>query len=136
MIREYGGSYSGLIIAPGHWAPVENAGYLICGNPYGRWYQSGGLDGIAPPPGSFIEKLQEAYTRAMGIADEEERNNAILDGYELHLEYGPIQIGTAGERRNPVLVKNGLMNVTQDGIIGSNVFGYPGTSDPEAWWWA
>lgn len=136
MMNEYGGAASGLYIAQGYWAPVEDTGYTITGTPYGKWYQTGGKAGLPPPPGSFIEKLQDAYTRAISISDEQARHEATLDGYELHLEHGPIMIGIVGERRMPVLVRKNLKNVPQDGLIGSGVYGYPGTADPEQWYWA
>ncbi len=59
---------------------MENTGYTIFGTPYGVWYQTKGKQGIAPPEGSAIERLQKVYTDAVVIRDPEERNNRILDG--------------------------------------------------------
>lgn len=136
MMRARNGAASGLFIAQGHWTPVENTGYTIFGTPYGVWYQTKGKQGIAPPEGSAIERLQKVYTDAVVIRDPEERNNRILDGYQIHIDEGPFMIGTVGNTLGPVVIKRGLKNVPNYGLIESNVYGYPATADPEQWYWA
>jgi len=135
MMRARNGAASGLIVAPAHWTPVENTGYTIFGTPYGVWYQTKGAQGMAPPPGSAIERLQKIYGEAILIRDPEERNNKILDGYQIHIDEGPFQIGIVGNTLGPVVVKRGLKNVPGYGLIESNVYGYPSTADPEQWYW-
>ena len=134
MMRTQEANASGLFIAQSHWTPVENAGYSLGGYPYGLYYQSGGTQGIPVPEGSFLERLQQVYTDAITIVDEEERNNRILDGYQIHIDEGPIIIGTVGDTTLPVVVKKTLRNVQAiGGPVGSGVFGFPGTADPEQW---
>jgi peptide/nickel transport system substrate-binding protein len=135
MMRARNGAASGLFIAQGHWTPVENTGYTIFGTPYGVWYQTKGAQGVPPPEGSAIERLQQIYTEAIVILDAEERNNRILDGYQIHIDEGPFMIGTVGNTMGPVVVKRGLKNVPDYGLIESHVYGYPGTADPEQWYW-
>jgi peptide/nickel transport system substrate-binding protein len=133
MLRSRGGAASGLVTAPAHWTPVEFNDYTIGGPPYGRYYQTGGKEGIPVPPGSFLEKLQKVYTDAVKIVDDAKRNDRVLDGYQIHIDEGPIQIGTVGDTKTPVVVKTNLINVPPLGVIGSWTYGWPGTGDPEMW---
>jgi peptide/nickel transport system substrate-binding protein len=134
MLRQRGGGASGLVAAPAHWTPVEGNGYCIAGTPYGLWYQTNGAEGLPPPPGSFIEKLQKAFTKAVVIADEDAQNDAILDAYQIHVDDGPIQIGFVQLPKQVVVVKNNLHNVPSDGILGTWTYGWPGAGDPEQWY--
>lgn len=134
MLRQRGGGASGLVAAPAHWAPVENAEYTVAGPPFGRWYQTGGAEGTAPPPGSFIEKLQAVYADAVKIADPDKQNDRLLDGYQIHIDEGPIQIGIVQLPTQLVVVKNNLNNVPTNGIWATWTYGWPGAGDPEQWW--
>ncbi len=134
LFRARGGGASGLIAAPGHWAPVENTGYTIAGPPYGRWYQTGGKEGVAPPAGSFIERLQQAYGKAIVLADADAQKAAILDAYQIHVDEGPIQLGYVQLPNQLVAVKNNMHNVPANGIWATWTFGWPGAGDPEQWW--
>ncbi len=134
MLRTEESNASGLFIAQSTWTPVENAGYCLGGQPYGQYYQSGGTAGMPVPEGSFLERLQQVYADAITIVDEEERNNRILDGYQIHIDEGPLTIGTVGDTTLPVIVKKTLRNVQAvGGPVGSGVYGFPGTADPEQW---
>ncbi len=131
-IREVGGS--GLHNGPYHWAPVEEHDACMPASGYGLWYQSGGKQGIPPPEGSALQKLQEIYADAMGIVDPDKRNDRILDGYQVHLDEGPLQLGCVGQIQWPIVVKRDLHNVTPNGNIMSWLVGFPGTGDPEQWY--
>jgi peptide/nickel transport system substrate-binding protein len=135
MLRVRGGGASGLVAAPAHWAPIEDAGeYTIGGRPLGLYYQTGGKEGMQAPPGSYFEKLQQAYAKAVVIADEDKRNDAILDAYQIHIDDGPIQIGVIQMPVAMTVVKNNLHNVPPVGIVGTWTYGWPGAGDPEQWW--
>ncbi len=133
--RARGGAASGLFVAPGHWTPVENNDYIVCGQPYGLWYQSGGKEGTPPPPEApWMKELQDIFGEAILIVDVDKRNDRTLDGYQVHIDQGPFQIGTVGSLISPVIVKNTMKNVSETGIVGSWVWGFPGTIDPEQWY--
>jgi len=135
MLRVRGGGASGLVAAPAHWAPVEETyEYCIGGPPFGLYYQTGGKEGVQSPPGSFLEKLQQAYARAVVIADPDEQNEALLDAYQIHIDEGPIQIGVVQVPHAMTVVKNNLHNVPPVGIVGTWTYGWPGAGDPEQWW--
>jgi peptide/nickel transport system substrate-binding protein len=134
MFRMRGGGASGLVAAPAHWAPIENTEYTIAGPPYGLWYQTAGKEGIAPPPGSFVEKLQQAYAKAVVIADPDKQNDAVLDAYQIHVDEGPIQLGFVQLPNQLVVIKNNLHNVPPKGIWATWTYGWPGAGDPEQWW--
>jgi hypothetical protein len=135
MLRVRGGGASGLVAAPAHWAPIEDAGeYTIGGRFFGLYYQTGGKEGLQAPPGSFLEKLQQAYAKTVVIADEDERNDSLLDCYQIHIDDGPIQIGVVQVPSAMTVVKNNLHNVPPVGIVGTWTYGWPGAGDPEQWW--
>ena len=95
--RARGAAASGLFVAPGHWAPVENNDYIVCGKPYGLWYQSGGKEGTPPPAEApWMKKLMDIFGEAITIADVAKRHDRTLDGYQVHIDDGPFQIGTVG----------------------------------------
>jgi peptide/nickel transport system substrate-binding protein len=97
----------------------------------GQNYQTAGAEGVAPREGSMLEQLQDIYTRASAATDAAERNAALLEAYRIHIDQGPITIGTIGQHPNPVIVKNNFHNVPEIGLVGSWDLGYPGTADPE-----
>jgi peptide/nickel transport system substrate-binding protein len=103
----------------------------MAGMNIGQYYQTGGAEGVAPREGSMLAQLQEIYTRAVEATDPAVRNAALLEAYRVHLEQGPITIGTIGQHPSPVIVKNNFHNVPAIGLVGSADLGYPGTADPE-----
>jgi peptide/nickel transport system substrate-binding protein len=121
----------GLLSAPTVWAPVEGVEWSMAGMNFGQYYQTGGAEGTAPREGSMLERLQQAYTAAAAATDAETRNAALLEAYRIHLEEGPINIGTIGQHPSPVIVKNNFRNVPEVGLVASWDLGYPGTADPE-----
>ena len=120
----------GLVSAPPHWTPIEYAGYAIAPR-IGLWYQTGGKEGVAPRPGSVLEKLQDVYTELIQIIDPVEREKRLLDAYRLHIDEGPVNIGVMGEHQSPCVVKNNFRNFPDFGVPGSWDLGYPGTACPE-----
>jgi peptide/nickel transport system substrate-binding protein len=121
----------GLMSSPTVWAPVEAREWSMGGISISRYFQSGGTEGTPPRPGSMLEQLQKAYAFAAEQVDPDKRNAALLAAYKIHLDQGPITIGTIGEHPSPVLVSNKLHNVPDTGMIGSHDFGFPATADPE-----
>ncbi len=132
MIRAWGSAAAwGLISAPTVWAPVEGFTWSIAGVRMGQYYQTGGAEGVAPRPGSALERLQKAYTEIVATADPEERNAKLLEAYRIHIDEGPLTIGTIGAHVSPVVVKNNFRNVQETGLVASWDLGFPGTADPE-----
>lgn len=132
MIRGWGSAAAwGLVSAATVWTPVEGVTYALGGVRIGQYYISGGATGVAPRPGSALEKLQDAYTELISIVDPVEREAKLLEAYRLHIDEGPLSIGTVGEHVSPLVVKNNFRNVPDTGIVASWDLGYPGTADPE-----
>jgi peptide/nickel transport system substrate-binding protein len=121
----------GLLSAPSVWAPVEGVQWNMGGMNIGQYYQTGGEAGTPPREGSVLEELQAAYARAAEATDSAARNAALLDAYRIHVEEGPVTIGTIGAHPSPVIVKNNFHNVPETGLVASWDLGYPGTADPE-----
>ncbi len=137
MMRAWGSAAGwGLLSAPTVWAPVENAEWSMGGMSIALYYQSGGKEGQPARAGSMLEKLQDAYSKAVSALDPDSRNKALLDAYRIHLDEGPITIGTVGEDPTPVVVSNRLRNVPEVGLIGSWDMGFPATADPEQFYFA
>ncbi|WDR05534.1 ABC transporter substrate-binding protein [Devosia rhodophyticola] len=137
MIRSWpSASGWGLLSAATVWAPIEGVEWCVGGINLGRYYQSGGTEGTAPRPGSMLEKLQKAYGDAVAIVDPAERDKALLAAYEIHLDEGPVSLGTIGEHPSPVVVSNRLHNVQDTGLLGGWDLGYPGTADPEQFYFS
>jgi peptide/nickel transport system substrate-binding protein len=126
----------GMLSAPSVWAPVEGVQWAMAGMNIGQYYQTGGTEGVAPREGSMLAQLQETYTRALAATTNEDRNAALLDAYRIHVEEGPITIGTIGQHPSPVIVKNNFHNVPEIGLVGSWDLGYPGTADPEQFYFS
>jgi peptide/nickel transport system substrate-binding protein len=132
MIRAWGSAAAwGLVSAPPVWAPVEGVTYCMGGARYGLYYQTGGAEGLAPPPGSFLEKLQDRFTDAVQTVDRAEREAKLLENYRVHIDDGPLYIGTVGEHPSPLVVKNNFRNVPDFGIVASWDLAFPGTANPE-----
>ena len=132
MIRAWGSAAAwGLVSAATVWTPVEGVTYSLGGVRIGQYYVSGGETGVAPRPGSGLEKLQNAYTDLISIADPVERDAKLLEAYQIHIDEGPLSIGTVGEHVSPVIVKNNFHNVPPTGVVASWDIGFPGTADPE-----
>jgi peptide/nickel transport system substrate-binding protein len=132
MIRAWGSAAAwGLISAPTVWTPVEAATWSMAGVRIGRYYVSLGEEGVAPRPGSMLEKLQDAYSDLITTVDPAEREKKLLEAYRIHIDEGPITIGTVGEHPSPVIVANNFHNVPETGLVASWDLGFPGTADPE-----
>ncbi len=137
MLRAWGSAAGwGLLSAPTVWAPVENAEWTMGGMSIALNYQTGGKEGTPAPAGSMLEKLQQAYSKAVASLTPEDRNAALLEAYRIHLDEGPITIGTIGEHPTPVVVSNRLRNVPSVGLVGSWDMGFPATADPEQFYYA
>lgn len=126
----------GLLSAATVWAPIEGFTWSIGGVSIGRYFQTGGVEGQPARPGSMLERLQQAYAKAISTVDPAERDAALLEAYRIHIDEGPITLGTVGEHPSPVVVSNRLRNVVETGLTGSWDLGFPGTADPEQFYFA
>ena len=132
MIRAWGSAAAwGLVSAATVWTPIEGVTYSVGGARIGDYYNSGGERGVAPRPGSMLEQLQDAYTELISIVDPDEREAKLLEAYQIHIDEGPITIGTIGEHPSPVIVKNNFRNVQDFGLVAGWDLAFPGTADPE-----
>lgn len=137
MIRAWGSAAAwGLISAATVWAPVEGVTYCMGGARIGLYYQTGGKEGIAPRPGSMLERLQERYTDVLSTVDPAEREAKLLEAYKVHIEDGPLYIGTIGDHPSALIVSNNLRNVPDFGLVAGWDLGFPGTADPEQFYFA
>lgn len=132
MFRAWGSAAAwGLISASTVWAPVEGVSYCMGGARIGLYYQTGGKEGIAPRPGSMLEKLQQRYTEVLATVDPKEREAKLLAAYDVHIEDGPLYIGTIGDHPSALIVNNNLRNVPEFGLVAGWDLSFPGTADPE-----
>ena len=133
MIRAWGSAAAwGLVSAATVWTPVEGVTYAIGGVRIGQSYVAPEAENaVNPRPGSMLEKLQNAYTELISIVDPAEREAKLLEAYQIHIDEGPISIGTVGEHVSPVIVKNNVHNIPDTGIVASWDLGFPGSADPE-----
>ena len=136
MIHAWGSAAAwGLVSAATVWTPVESVSYALGGIHVGRHYQTGGESGVAPRPGSALEKLQNAYTELITIVDPMERDAKLLDAYQIHIDDGPVSIGIVGEHISPLVVKHNFHNVPEEGgVVASWDLGFPGSTDPEQYY--
>jgi peptide/nickel transport system substrate-binding protein len=132
MIRAWPSAAAwGLVSAATGWTPIEGVTYSVGGIRIGRYYQTGGAEGIAPREGSMLEQLTQLYDQIVVETDPAVRDQMLLDAYRIHIDEGPITIGTVGQHPAPVVVKNNVHNVPDMGLVSSWDLGYPGTVDPE-----
>jgi peptide/nickel transport system substrate-binding protein len=103
----------------------------VGGQRIGQYFQTGGEEGVPPRPGSGLEQLQNLYAEVIQIVDREERQAKLLDAYRVHIDEGPITLGTVGEHPSPVIVKNNFRNVQEWGLVAGWDLAFPGTADPE-----
>lgn len=137
MIRAWGSAAAwGLISAPPVWAPIEGVTYCMGGARIGQYYQTGGKDGIPARPGSMLEKLQQRFTEVLATVDPQEREAKLLKAYEVHIEDGPLYIGTIGDHPSALIVNNNLRNVPDFGLVAGWDLSFPGTADPEQFYFA
>ena len=137
MIRAWGSAAAwGLISAATVWAPVEGVTYCMGGARIGLYYQTGGKEGIPARPGSMLERLQQRYTEVLSTVDPVEREAKLLEAYKVHIEDGPLYIGTIGDHPSALIVNNNLRNVPDFGLVAGWDLGFPGTADPEQFYFA
>jgi len=136
MIRSWGSAAAwGLVSATPVWAPNEGVTYAVGGARIGLWYQTGGKEGVAPRPGSMLETLLKKYTEVITTVDPVQRQAKLLEAYKVHIDGGPISIGTVGEHPSPLVAKNKFRNVPSFGLVAGWDLSFPGTADPEQFFW-
>ena len=79
----------------------------------------------------MLEKMQKLYTEVISLADPKARDAKLLEIYQVHIDEGPITIGTVGEHPSPIIVGKTLANVPDRGLVAGWDLGYPGSADPE-----
>jgi peptide/nickel transport system substrate-binding protein len=111
----------------------------------GRWYASGKDTcvptpgqpyscGLKPEPGSPAARLQALYELGLVEPDFDARNAIIWEAIQLIIDEGPFVIGVAGDRNEPVVVKNNFHNVPEYGVLGPWAPASPGNMHPEQFW--
>jgi peptide/nickel transport system substrate-binding protein len=65
-----------------------------------------------------------------------EREAKLLEAYKVHIEDGPLYIGTIGDHPSALIVNNNLRNVPDFGLVAGWDLGFPGTADPEQFYFA
>jgi peptide/nickel transport system substrate-binding protein len=99
---------------------------------YGRWYATGGKEGIEPPPGSKIRQAMDLYDEAMQSPDMDE----IIEAIKQILDWGTEEIwgiGLVGEIPAIGVISNNVGNVPQDAPSGTHLL-HPGNLMPEQWY--
>jgi len=100
----------------------------------GKWRQTGGTEGWEPEPGSPALRLQNLYDIGMQTKTEQERHEIVWQAIQIHIDDGPFTLGVAGDQPMPVVVKNGVHNVQQYGVLGPWAPASPGNIHPEQFW--
>ncbi|MFW5980823.1 MAG: hypothetical protein ACOCRB_02245, partial [Halanaerobiaceae bacterium] len=94
-------------------------------------------DGIPPKEGSVLEELQDYYSEIVTEIDQEKRNEKLLEAFKLHVEEGPVSIGTVGGTPRAILVGNNVHNVPEQlDYLGHWYAGYPGSINPEQFYFS
>lgn len=105
-------------VSPYHWHPRT-----------GRWYATGGEEGI--PPEGWTRELMELYDATRREPDLERRHQLVLDAIEIQLREGPFILGTTGRQFSPVIIRRNFRNVPDSGIIGPWAITQPASKNPE-----
>jgi peptide/nickel transport system substrate-binding protein len=79
----------------------------------------------------MLDTLLKKYGEVMSTVDPVERDKKLLAAYQVHIDGGPISIGTVGEHPSPLVAKNNFRNVPNFGLVASWDLAFPGTADPE-----
>ncbi|MBE0695735.1 MAG: hypothetical protein IH586_02320, partial [Anaerolineaceae bacterium] len=67
----------------------------------------------------------------ISIPDAKARDAKLLEIYQVHIDEGPITLGTVGEHPSPVIAGKNLANVPEFGLVAGWDVSFPGTADPE-----
>jgi len=105
----------------------------------GKYRATGGAEGWDPEgedaDGNAI-RLQEFYDMAMVEPDAQKRHEIMWQAVrEVHIAEGPFTIGLSGDQPECVVIKNGLKNVQDYGVLGPWAPATPGNTFPELWFW-
>lgn len=110
--RRYIGS-----LADGPWAPL-----------YGKWFDTGGAQGVEPPTDHPIRDVWAAWKNAQTAGTLEEANQYIQEMINIHKENIWV-IGLYGEDPKIYIVSNRMHNVP-DGLINDDTLREPGLGQP------
>jgi peptide/nickel transport system substrate-binding protein len=100
----------------------------------GLWYETGGLEGMEPEPGSPAAQLQSLYDQGLAEPDVDARHEIVWDAIQIHMDEGPFVIGVSGDQPMPVVIKDYFHNVPEYGVLGPWAPGSPGNMHSEQFW--
>lgn len=104
-------------LADGPWAPL-----------YGKWFDTGGAQGIEPPADHPIRNVWDAWENAQTAGTLEEANQYVQEMINIHKENVWV-IGLYGEDPKIYIVSNNMHNVPE-GLINDDSLREPGLAQP------
>lgn len=99
---------------------------------WGRWFNTGGKEGVEPPKDHPFRKLWDAWKKAQSVSDPNEARKYIQEIVTVHKENVWI-IGTVGETPAVLIVSNKMHNVP-DNLISDESFREEGLGQPAQYW--
>ncbi len=128
------------------WAPLEGTWATFRGTPKEKEETDVDPYKRHPPranadPGGPVDKLWKIYDQTKVEPDFMKRTQLVWELIKIHVQYGPFVQGTVANYPNPIMVKNGLMNVPQPedlalhGFTDPWIHPTPAVYDPESWFW-
>jgi peptide/nickel transport system substrate-binding protein len=117
-------------MSPVELAPVSSQ--QLQWSQWGAWYETKGKSGEEPPP--VARRLAGLYDRWLGSGDREER--ARIWGQMLDINADEVfSIGILGGTLQPVVVKNGLRGVPEQGVYAWDPGAHFGLYSPDTFYW-
>jgi peptide/nickel transport system substrate-binding protein len=116
------------ILAPRDFAAISYGG-TKWGAQYARWWETGGVDGVEPPPDGDIRKSQILYDEALTAPSQDEAFE-IFDELVENFYNNLWVMGFTTPPIQPVIVKNSFRNVP-DGVLSTWSLLSPGATAPE-----
>ena len=134
MIRAWGSAAAwGLISAPTVWTPIEGVSYSVGGQRIGQYSRSLGKAGVAPRPGSLLEKLQNAYTDLISTVDPARaRNQKLLEASRSASTKARSPSALWAIIPAPSSSRTTFTTCQETGIVASSVLGLPRDCGPGA----
>jgi peptide/nickel transport system substrate-binding protein len=99
---------------------------------WGLWYETKGKSGEEPPP--VARRLVTLYDRWLKSADRDERTRVWGEMLDINAEE-LFTIGILGGTLQPVVVKNGLRGVPENGVYAWDPGAHFGVYSPDTFYW-
>ena len=99
---------------------------------WGLYYETKGKSGEEPPPAA--KRLAALYDRWLGSTDRAERARVWGEMLDIHAEE-LFSIGILGGTLQPVVVKNGLRGVPEQGVFAWDPGAHFGLYSPDTFYW-